>query len=119
MGISAMGLLVVPSVDDDSPLVAIEAEACGTPVPTCRVGGLPESIDDGVAGRVVPISPDALAGVMRELNRSEDCLRAMSVAARRRAEEMFSAQREAQEYKDLYADVRELIMKTRVTVPLA
>jgi glycosyltransferase involved in cell wall biosynthesis len=45
---------VVPSVWDNSPNVIYEAMACGTPVVASRVGGIPELVDDGITGSLVP-----------------------------------------------------------------
>lgn len=55
-------LLVVPSLWDNSPNVIYEAMACGTPVIASRVGGIPELVDEGTTGLLVPPrDPQALA----------------------------------------------------------
>lgn len=44
---------VVPSHSESFGLVAIEAQACGTPVIAARVGGLPTAVRDGISGVLV------------------------------------------------------------------
>ncbi len=50
----AADLVVVPSYSESFGLVAIEAQACGTPVAASAVGGLPTAVADGVSGVLVP-----------------------------------------------------------------
>jgi glycosyltransferase involved in cell wall biosynthesis len=43
-------LLALPSVEDNCPMVILEAMAAGVPVVAANVGGVPELIEDGVSG---------------------------------------------------------------------
>jgi glycosyltransferase involved in cell wall biosynthesis len=72
-------------------LVMIEAMACGTPVIAFRCGSVPEVVDDGITGFVVPGEAEAVQAVgrLRELDRRQ---------VRTQFEKRFTAGRMAQEY---------------------
>ena len=78
-----LDVLVLPSYEEPFGTVLAEAMAVGTPVVATAVDGLPEVVQDGVSGRLVPPgNPEALAGAVIEvLGRREQ----MGAAAREHA----------------------------------
>lgn len=64
----AVDLVAVPSHNESFGLVAIEAQACGTPVVAAAVGGLVTAVRDGVSGVLVDTHrPDDWAAVLGDL----------------------------------------------------
>lgn len=64
----ASDLMVMSSDFEGTPLAAYESIANGTPIVATAVGGLPDIIEDGISGRLVPRrDPGALAAAICEL----------------------------------------------------
>ncbi len=62
----ACDICLQPSRSEGFPLTIIEAMAAGLPVIATRVGGIPEAVEDGVTGMLVPPEdPQALADAIR------------------------------------------------------
>ena len=85
----AADLTVVPSHSESFGLVAVESQACGTPVLAARVGGLPTAVRDGVSGLLVDgHDPAGWAHALGALVSGADGdrrRRALSAGARRHA----------------------------------
>ncbi len=78
-------LLVLPSVSEASPLVILEAMACGTPVVASRVGGIPAVVEDWKTGFLVkPGDIGQLTMCLRFLTEDKPLLQRMGAEAQRR-----------------------------------
>ncbi len=83
----AASVLVMPSYSESFGLVAIEAQAAGTPVLAAAVGGLPVAVRDGRTGFLVQgHDPVDYARVLREFADDPGLPARMGEAAARHAE---------------------------------
>jgi glycosyltransferase involved in cell wall biosynthesis len=101
--VASFDVFVSSSTTEGLPLATLEAVGLGTPVVLTGVGGVPEIVDSGRTGLLVPPSdPAALAeGILQLLddpNRASEMARAGATDVRRR----FSVQRMCGEYESLY-----------------
>jgi colanic acid/amylovoran biosynthesis glycosyltransferase len=104
--IMAARALVLPSFSENMPVVIMEAMALGRPVISTYVAGIPELVQPGVTGWLVPASDEvALAEAMREaLAAPVDQLAAMGNAARERVFERHDVLKEARKLKNLFEE---------------
>lgn len=80
-------VFVMPSRSEGLPMALLEAMAYGMAVVATRAGGIPEVVDDGVDGCLVPAEdPGALAAALAGLSADPERRRQLGEAARRRAE---------------------------------
>jgi D-inositol-3-phosphate glycosyltransferase len=100
----AADLVLVPSHSESFGLVALEAQACGTPVVAAAVGGLRTAVRDGVSGVLVEgHDPAVWARVLEELIGAPRKLAELSRGAREHASG-FGWSTTAERLTDLYAD---------------
>jgi starch synthase len=101
-------VFVCPSVYEPLGIVNLEAMACGTPVVASQVGGIPEVVDDGKTGLLVPVDDDFEAGLARALNEvlgDPDAARRMGEAGRERAVGEFGWDAVARRTVRLYEEI--------------
>ena len=110
--LSAATVFVCPSVYEPLGIVNLEAMACGTAVVASDVGGIPEVVDDGVTGSLVPFDEHDPAGFAAGLARRVNELladparaAAMGRAGRERAVREFSWSTVAERTVELYHSV--------------
>jgi glycogen synthase len=102
---SQAAVFVCPSVYEPFGIINLEAMSCATPVVASEVGGIPDAVQNGETGFLVPFKPksrhdpepmdpgafagDLAASINRVLG-DPDLGNALSTAARRRVEKFFS-----------------------------
>jgi D-inositol-3-phosphate glycosyltransferase len=83
---AAASLVCVPSYNESFGLVAVEAQAVGTPVVAAAVGGLPTAVADGRSGLLVPgHDPRDYADAIARILDEPGLRSALSTAARQQA----------------------------------
>jgi glycosyltransferase involved in cell wall biosynthesis len=104
--IGASDVFVLPSVYDTLPSIVIEAMGMGVPVVATNVGGVPEQVEDGVTGVLVPPNdPTALADAVLALLDDPDRRQRMGKAARTRALEVFGLESYVARTRALYEEL--------------
>ncbi|WP_435216161.1 glycogen synthase [Streptomyces sp. bgisy034] len=102
-------VFVCPSVYEPLGIVNLEAMACGTPVVASQVGGIPEVVDDGKTGLLVPLDDDFEAGLAHALDSvvgDPEAARRMGEAGRERAVGEFGWDAVARRTAGLYREIR-------------
>lgn len=98
-------VVVVPSRREGYGMVAREAMAHGRAVVATAVGGLPDAVEDGVTGRLVPPrDPAALRAALERLLPDAALRERLGTAARARAQERFGPEAERSALLGAYRD---------------
>jgi glycosyltransferase involved in cell wall biosynthesis len=100
----AADLFVLPSRTESMPAVLIEAGLCGLASVATQVGAVPEIVEDGVTGCLVPAGdPQAMAAALEALTRDPARRRDVGSAAAERCAAHFTIDRVAPQWVDLLA----------------
>ncbi len=103
-----LDVVVLSSLHEGTPVAIIEAMAAGRSVVATRVGGVPDVIQDGVTGLLVPPKdPAALADAVVRLLHSSNERGRLGLAARRHVYPRFTAARLAEDMDALYSGMLE------------
>lgn len=104
--LAAADLFVLPTFADAFPTVLLEAFAAGLPVVASDVGGVPEIVDEGRTGMLVPAGdPNSLAATIETALKDQLWLQRAGEAARAKSERDFSVDAWFSRLDDLYSQV--------------
>jgi glycosyltransferase involved in cell wall biosynthesis len=95
-------VFVLPSLTEGLPRVILEAMATGTPVIGSSVGGIPELVEEGTRGFLIPPGDERLlADKLRWIFDNPDKARVMGECGRSFAEQCFSTERYVKGYRQI------------------
>lgn len=101
--LAASDVYVLTSAWEGNPLSVMEAMSAGKAVVCTAVGGVPELVQDGVTGRLVPAGDaEAFTGAMLDLARDPGVRHRLGGHAAQEAERRFDVSVTVKSYADLY-----------------
>ena len=104
--LSRASLLVLPSFEDNCPMVILEAAAAGVPVAASEVGGIPDLVEHGKTGLLFdPHQPDTILDAVRSIVVNSRLGGDLAASARVHAMNCFSAESVAREHVSIYKEV--------------
>ncbi len=104
--LSVVDVFVLPSLREGLGTAILEAMAMGKPIISTRVGGIPEAVQHGVNGLLVPpADTPALAEAVEELLADEEKRRSMGRRSREIAENRFSHTLMVSEMQSLFRQI--------------
>ncbi|HEX9984672.1 MAG TPA: N-acetyl-alpha-D-glucosaminyl L-malate synthase BshA [Thermoanaerobaculia bacterium] len=104
--VGSSDLFLLPSDAESFGMAALEALASEVPVIATRAGGLPEVVDDGETGYLLPVADvDGMAERAIEILRDDELRRRMGARGRELAVERFDVGKIVPQYRALYENV--------------
>jgi glycosyltransferase involved in cell wall biosynthesis len=99
-------LLALPSLEDNCPMVILEAAAANVPVVAANVGGVPDLIEEGKTGLLCdPQSAASMGDAVKKILEQPQLARALAAEANRRAHECFHPAVVARRHFEIYREV--------------
>jgi glycosyltransferase involved in cell wall biosynthesis len=112
MVLGCMDVFVLPSHREALPIALLEAMSVGVPVVSTRVGGIPEILEDGINGLLVPAGqPMALQASIQCLADDEWLSHRLGLAGRTHVQANFTLEQATQRVEQVY---EEIALKKRI-----
>lgn len=99
-------IAVQPSHTEGVAATAVEAQLLGVPLVATNIGGLPDLVEDGETGWLVPArSPARLSHAIMKVLRDPERARLMAAKGQERARALFDGERKASQVVDIYEEI--------------
>jgi glycosyltransferase involved in cell wall biosynthesis len=106
--LSAIDVLVVPSLLEGFPMITLEGMAMAKPIIATRIDGIKEQIVDGESGILIPPrDPGAIAEAIVRLSTEKELAQNLGLEGRRRVEKEFTVERMVSETEKVYQSLYE------------
>lgn len=106
-----MKLYVLPAYAEGVPSTIFEAMACGTPVLTMPVGGIPDIIKDGETGFLLESNdPEPISDKITKLLDNPELLEKVSANAYKYVREKFSEEKVQESWRKIFQDLYDFVV---------
>jgi glycosyltransferase involved in cell wall biosynthesis len=106
--LSAIDILVIPSLLEGFPMITLEAMAMAKPIIATRIDGIKEQIVDEISGILIPPrDPDAIAEAIVRLTTDKELAQILESEGRRRVENEFTVEKMVSETEKVYQSLYE------------
>ena len=113
----SFSVFALPSLAEGTPVTLLEAMACALPVVASAVGGVPDLVQDGVTGALVPArDSQALAAALALYAQNRALAARHGAAGRARIEQHYSVGAMVQAYAALYDSLRKTKLNLKETI---
>lgn len=104
--LSESDVLVLPSIEDNCPVVILEAMAAGVPVVASEVGGIPDLVLQGKTGFMAPAEgQDALVAAVEKILETPALRSDLSIRSRSEALHRFKPEKIAEAHAGIYREI--------------
>jgi glycosyltransferase involved in cell wall biosynthesis len=98
--------LILPTKEDNCPMVILEAQASGVPVIASAIGGIPDLIENGKTGLLVdPTSLDSLRSGIEKILCNTSLAAQLGIQARKQAWHRYHPKAVAEQHVQIYKEV--------------
>jgi glycosyltransferase involved in cell wall biosynthesis len=98
-------LLVLPTLEDNCPMVVLEAAAAGVPVVASNVGGVPDLVENGRTGLLCdPLDAASMSGAVEKMLAQPETARTLAQEASRSAQARFHPAVIARRHLEIYRE---------------
>ena len=106
--LSMLDAFVLPSLDEGLPIALLEAQAAKVPVVATSVGAIPDVLEDGVTGILIPPKdPQAIADAMIKILSDKKLATEIAQKGFERVRDHFSSEKMGEKYITIYKELIE------------